>query len=56
MHFFYFPFGADQIVKFRAPGTRITLGFAHENYGHIAVVPEAVRQVLAADFDAAASS
>ena len=55
VHFLYFPFTAEKIAKFHAPGTRITLGFAHEAYGHIAVVPEAVRQALAADFDEAYS-
>lgn len=51
VHFLYFPFTAQQIAKFRAPETRVTLGFAHENYGHIAVMQETVRQALAADFD-----
>ena len=56
VHFLYFPFTAEQIAKFHAAGTHITLGFAHEAYGHIAVVPEAVRQALAADFDEAEDS
>lgn len=33
VHFLYFPFTAEQIAKFHAPGTRITLGIAHEAYG-----------------------
>ena len=40
-----------QIVAFRAPANEIVVGFAHENYAHMAVVPEDVRQALAADFD-----
>ncbi|MGD9538965.1 MAG: hypothetical protein AB7P52_17150 [Alphaproteobacteria bacterium] len=36
---------------FKAPGTRITLGFTHRNYGHLAVMPEAVRAALADDLD-----
>ena len=29
---------------------QVLVGVTHENYGHIAVMPEATRQFLAADF------
>ena len=51
VQFIHFPFTPAQIEKFRAPGTQIVLGFSHPNYGHMAVVPEAVRATLAKDFD-----
>jgi hypothetical protein len=51
VHFLRFPFTADQVALFRKPGTQVVLGVAHPNYGHLAVVPEAVRAELAADFD-----
>jgi len=51
VHFLHFPFGAAAIAAFRAPGTQVMLGVAHPNYGHIAVLPEATRALLAQDFD-----
>jgi hypothetical protein len=51
VHFLLFPFTAQQIAKFRAPGTQVLLAVGHPNYGHIAVLPEAVRAELAKDFD-----
>ena len=50
VHFFHFPFTADQIAAFRAPGTQILLEIAHPNYGHIAIMTEAMREELAKDF------
>jgi len=50
VQFIRFPFSADQIRIFLAPGTRVIAGFDHPNYGHQAVMPEAVRQALAEDF------
>jgi hypothetical protein len=51
VHFLHFPFSAAAITAFRAPGTQVMLGVAHPNYGHIAVLPEATRALLAQDFD-----
>ena len=51
VHFFHFPFTAAQIAAFRAPGTQIMFEIAHPNYGHIAIVSDAMREELAADFD-----
>lgn len=53
IHFLRFPFAPDAIAAFRAPGTQVVLAFAHDNYRHAAVVPEAVRQALVQDFDPA---
>jgi hypothetical protein len=50
VHFFHFPFTAGQIAAFRTPGTQILLEIAHPNYGHIAILPEAMRAELAKDF------
>ncbi len=51
VQFIRFPFSAEQIEAFRAPNARIVAGFDHPNYGHQAVMPDAVRQALSEDFD-----
>ncbi|HEX3884492.1 MAG TPA: DUF3501 family protein [Stellaceae bacterium] len=51
VQFIRFPFSPAQIAAFRATGARIIAGFDHPNYGHQAVMPEAVRAALAGDFD-----
>ncbi|MFQ6018060.1 MAG: DUF3501 family protein [Kiloniellaceae bacterium] len=51
VQFLHFPFSAGQVAKFRQPGVRVVVGFAHPHYGHMAVMPEAVRAALAEDFD-----
>jgi hypothetical protein len=51
VQFIHFPFTARQIEAFRKPGARVLVGFSHPHYGHIAVMPEAVRAALAEDFD-----
>jgi len=51
VQFVHFPFTAEQIAKFRATGAEIVVGFNHENYGHMALMPDAVRTALAKDFD-----
>ena len=51
VHFLHFPFNAGQIARFRFPETRVVLGIGHPRYGHLAVLPEATRSVLAADLD-----
>jgi len=47
VQFVHFPFTPDQIAKFRAPGTRVVVGFKHPSYAHMAVMPEEVRAALA---------
>jgi len=51
VQFIHFPFTPEQIAAFRQPNQQVVLGFKHPNYGHMMVLPEAVRQALAADFD-----
>jgi hypothetical protein len=51
VQFVHFDFTPAQIEAFRTPGAKATLGFSHQNYGHSAILPEAVRAELAADFD-----
>jgi hypothetical protein len=50
VHFLRFPFTPEQVAAFRQPGTRVLLAIEHPNYGHIAVLPETVRDSLSADF------
>jgi hypothetical protein len=51
IQFMHFPFGEAQKAAFRRAGTQVVIGFDHPNYGHMAVMPDTVRQALAADFD-----
>lgn len=51
VQFVHFPFDAAQIDAFRTPEARVVLSVGHENYRHMAVMPEAVRAALAEDFD-----
>jgi hypothetical protein len=50
VQFIRFPFTPAQKTAFRAPGAKVTLGFDHANYGHMATMPEPVRASLAEDF------
>lgn len=50
VHFMHFDFTPEQVAAFRTPGTQVIVGIAHENYGHMAVMPEATRAALAGDF------
>ena len=50
VQFLRFPFTAAQKAKFRASGAQVLCGIDHPGYGHIAVMPEAVRAALAEDF------
>ena len=50
VQFLHFPFTREQIDKFRRPGARIVVAIEHENYQHMAVMPEVMRAVLAGDF------
>jgi hypothetical protein len=51
VQFITFPLSADQIARFKTQGTRVLAGFDHPDYGHIAILPEAVRAALAEDFE-----
>ena len=50
VQFVHFRFKPEQILKFRAPNTEIILAITHPNYGHMAIVPDHVRQELMKDF------
>ena len=51
VQFIHFPFSDEDVEAFRAEGVQAVLGFSHDQYGHMVVMPEAVRAALAADFD-----
>ncbi|MEQ8250745.1 MAG: DUF3501 family protein [Oceanibaculum nanhaiense] len=51
VQFVHFPFTEAQITAFRKPDAEVVLGFSHENYPHMTVMPDAVREALAKDFD-----
>lgn len=50
VQFIHFPFTATQIEKFRTPNAGVVIGFGHEAYAHMAVLPEETRKALAGDF------
>jgi Protein of unknown function (DUF3501) len=50
VQFIRFPFTSAQIDAFRSGAGDVIVGFDHPNYGHMAVMPPAVRQALAQDF------
>ena len=50
VQFIHFPFDDVAIAAFRTPGIQVVVGFSHENYAHMAVMQEATRAALAADF------
>ena len=50
VQFMRFPFTAAQVEAFRSGVGDVIVGFDHANYGHMAVMPPAVRQSLSADF------
>jgi len=51
VQFIHFPLTDAQVAKFCALGTEVTLGFTHPEYGHMTVLPEAMRAELSGDFD-----
>ncbi len=51
VQFVHFRFSPDDIKAFKAPGARVIVGLNHENYAHMAIMPEATRAELAGDFD-----
>lgn len=51
VQFVHFRFTPAQIAAFRTPGAQVILGLTHPNYGHMTIIPEAVRHELAGDFE-----
>ena len=51
VQFLHFPFTDAQAAKFKDAGTQVQLQIAHEKYGHIAILPGAVKDALAGDVD-----
>lgn len=50
VQFVHFPFTPAQKGAFRRENARVILGIDHPEYGHMTVLPEAVRAQLAGDF------
>ena len=50
VQFIHFPFTEAQIKLFCAPNAQILIGFSQSAYGHLAVMPEEMRQALSQDF------
>jgi len=50
VQFVHFPFTPEQIAAFSSPDGEVVLGFSHPNYGHMTIIPEAVRGELSGDF------
>lgn len=50
VQFVHFRFTPQQIEKFKAQQTEVIAAIAHAKYGHMAVMPPALKQALAGDF------
>ena len=50
VQFLRFPFTAAQVKAFKTLNAQVLVGIDHENYGHIAVMPERIRAALEKDF------
>ena len=50
VQFIRFPFTAAQVAAFKGGEGDVVVGFDHPNYGHMAVMPPAVRAALGEDF------
>jgi len=50
VQFLRFAFTAAQVKAFKTPNAQVLVGIDHENYGHIAVMPERIRAALEKDF------
>jgi hypothetical protein len=51
IHFLHFPFSNEQVSGFRDISNKVVIGINHKKYGHLAIVPQAMREALAMDFD-----
>jgi len=51
VQFLHFPFTDAQVAVFKDAATQVRLQIGHEKYGHIAILPGAVKDALAGDFD-----
>ena len=51
VQFIKFPLSPTQKEELRTPSTQTVVGIDHQNYGHMAVMPEPVRQALARDLE-----
>ena len=49
VQFIHFPFTDEQAKAFRESGGQTILGFEHAAYGHMTVIPEESRELLAGD-------
>ncbi len=49
VQFIHFPFADAQAEALKRPGAKVTLGFTHPQYGHMAVMSEETRAALAGD-------
>lgn len=51
VQFIHFPFDDAAAAAFKSAGAQVTLGFGHEQYGHMTMLAEDVRAALAEDLD-----
>ncbi len=51
VHFLHFPFTESQVDTFKAGKEQVIIAIDKPGYQHMAVMPQAVRQALAGDFD-----
>ena len=49
VQFIHFPLTTDQKAAFQNSANRVTVGIGHTNYGHMAIIPDAMREELSRD-------
>lgn len=50
IHFLHFTFTDEQIKKYKAKDSRIIVAIDHQNYGHMAILPQDTKNALELDF------
>jgi hypothetical protein len=51
IQFLHFPFSNEQVSEFRDTNNKVVIGINHKKYGHMAILPQTMREALAVDFD-----
>ena len=51
IQFLHFPFSDEQVIGFRDTSNKVVISIDHKKYGHMAIVPQTMREALTSDFD-----
>ena len=51
VHFIHFPMNLVQANAFKYSKTKVVIGNAHQNYGHMAILPDYIKEELSGDLE-----